>query len=333
MIDAPETTLVVDDAYFTFDRDSLKVDSGLLQGDGLDATRLEASRRKRLDWLWQWAFWLDQSVEPLMQVPDDLTANMLLRALFDYSASDQDQRQAWVGIGAMPLLPRWASFVARLGWVPRKFRAPQGKKIHAYRQKMAHWLDGEVERWEGVREQDAMGEQTERPFEAYMGHLRRQIEAGSFTVEVLSAFKALLGSISPLIEILEIKGSDREDLVLMLKVHNENGDFSATRHHPTQALDQLIGMHGQAVADQRVREIGFRIAILLSEMLQIMHCRRNQVAMAFVMSHHGASKPVFALTFKATLFLTYRTPILASIGRRRIPDLPICKTLKLDDFR
>ena len=103
MIDAPETTLVVDDAYFTFDRDSLKVDSGLLQGDGLDATRLEASRRKRLDWLWQWAFWLDQSVEPLMQVPDDLTANMLLRALFDYSASDQDQRQAWVGIGAMPL--------------------------------------------------------------------------------------------------------------------------------------------------------------------------------------------------------------------------------------
>ncbi|WP_119310019.1 hypothetical protein [Cohaesibacter haloalkalitolerans] len=332
MIKTPDETLTVKDVVFSFDAETLRVKVGMVQGQGLDDLSIVGGLAERLPWLWQWSYWIDRHVDPLRGVSEDLRAEDILRALFDYSASAGGAGRDWLRIGALPRLSRWSSLVAQQGWLPRRLRSLQGKRIHAHRQAMAGWLDGEVDRWEVLREEMATDEQTEGPFEAYMGHLRRQIESGTFTLEVRTAFQALLRSVSPLMEIVEIKSSDSENLILMLKVLDEDGQLSRTRHQPAEALDRLVGVSGPVVAEQRVREMAYRIAILVSEMLQMMHCRRNQVAMAFILSHDRVSKPVFALTFKATLLLTYRSQVLSMIGRRRIPDLPVCKNLKFDEF-
>nr|WP_321481793.1 hypothetical protein [uncultured Cohaesibacter sp.] len=332
MNEAPASTLTVGDAVFSFSETNLKVKAGLLQGQGIDDSALLSGREERLEWLWQWSFCLDREREPLQSVSDALDADSILRDLFDYSARQESNQQGWVQVEAMPALSKWAAFVAGQTWLPRRFRASQGKHIHAHRQIMAQWLDGEVQRWEGMRAGAAEEQQTEGPYEAYLGHLRRQIEAGRFSLEVKTAFQALLQGICPLIELVELKSADSDNLILMLKIADKNGLFSEPRHQPSKALDRLDRVQGDAVAEQRLKEVGYRVAILVSEMLQIMHCRRNQVAMAFIMTHHGASKSVFAITFKATLLLTYRSFILSAIGRRFIPDLPICKTLKLHEL-
>ena len=332
MNEAPASTLTVGDTFFSFSEIDRKVKAGLLQGQGIDDSSLLAGREERLEWLWQWSFWLDRERDPLQAVPDALDADSILRDLFDYSAKQEGNRQSWVQVGAMPLLPRWAAFVAGQTWLPRRLRASQGRRIHAHRQVMAQWLDGEQDRWEGMRAVASDEQQTEGPYEAYLGHLRRQIEAGRFSLEVKTAFQALVQRICPLIELVELKSEDSDNLILMLKVADKYGQFSKPRHQPSDALDRLDRVRGDAVAEQRLKEVGYRVAILVSEMLQIMHCRRNQVAMAFIMTHHGASKPVFAITFKAPLLLTYRSFILSAIGRRFIPDLPVCKTLKLHEL-
>ena len=333
MIEAPDSTLTIGDAFFSFDKESLKVRAGLLQGQGLeDSAFLNTGLEERLDWLWQWSYWLDRNNEPLSKVPDDLTADTILRALFDYPDLVGEGRGAWIQTGSMPALPKWAAIAARLRWIPRKGRASQGRRIHAHRQIMADWLEQQVGRWEALREQAAHSQQIEGPYEAYLGHLRRQIESGSFTIEVKSAFQALLRTIPPLIELVEVKSADRDSLILMLKIADREGQYSAPRHQPAHALNQILPVQGRDVAEQRLKEVGYRTAILVSEMLQMMHCRRNQVAMAFILAHHGVNKPVFAITFKATQLLTYRSFILSEIGRRSVPDLPICKPLNLHEL-
>nr|WP_321455712.1 hypothetical protein [uncultured Cohaesibacter sp.] len=334
MIEAPYDLLTIGNVVYSFDEDSLLVTAGFRDGQRGDDAPIIENRQEPLEWLWQWSFWLDRETDPLQKLPEELTARSVLLALYDYGAPASLSKLAKMNrlsITTMPKLPWFANLASRMRWVPRKFRASQAKKIHAYRQTMAQWLDKEIDLWEDLRERAAVEQQVEGPFEAYLGYLRQKIEAGVFSVEVQSAFHALLRSVSPHIEIVELKGSESENFILLLKIHDDHEEFSGPRHQPSNALDRLIVLDGRMVAEQRVKEIGYRIAILVSEMLQMMHCRRNQVAMAFILSHHHSSKPVFALTFKATQFLTYRSSILSSINLRGVPDLPICRYLKLDD--
>ncbi|WP_316862907.1 hypothetical protein [uncultured Cohaesibacter sp.] len=335
MTEAPPLTLTLKDVTYLFDEESLVVkESGvedrLSRLSGLVGSNVGLARRSQ--WLWQWAKWLDRDLEPLFGIDADVRADDILRSLFEYPASEHGVSGRWINIDTLPKLPRLYELLSRVDWLPEKLHFLQGRAVHAHRQEMARWLDTEFRRWEDLREQAAISHATEGPYEAYLGHLRRQFEAGAFTVEVQTALRAVSQSIFKAIEIAEIKAPDQEKLIIMLRIEDKDECLGAARHKPNDNCDRLMVETGTGVAHQRVKEIAYRVAIMLSELLQSMHCRRNQIALAFILSQYGSSKPVFALTFKAPTLLTYRAVILEHLEKHDIPNLPVANNLHLAEI-